>query len=175
MERWLAKAKELGFDTALFFDPQILRARADVRDMCAADRCGAYGKNWTCPPAIGTLEECQARMAAFRRGILLQSVGHLRKNIDSRTYRETERRHLQQLSALFEELRREFPGALCLGSGGCRVCRRCAWPEPCRSPEKAMSSMEGYGLFVTQVCRDAGAAYHHGERTITYTACILLK
>jgi hypothetical protein len=33
--------------------------------------------------------------------------------------------------------------------------------------------MEGYGLFVTQVCRDAGAAYHHGERTITYTACVL--
>ncbi len=33
--------------------------------------------------------------------------------------------------------------------------------------------MEGYGLFVTQVCRNAGLPYHHGEKTVTYTACIL--
>ena len=33
--------------------------------------------------------------------------------------------------------------------------------------------MEGYGLFVTQVCRDAGIAYHPGDRTITCTACLL--
>lgn len=43
----------------------------------------------------------------------------------------------------------------------------------CRYPKKAMSSMEGYGLFVTQVCRDAGVPYHYGDRTITYSACIL--
>ncbi|MBE6983890.1 MAG: hypothetical protein E7435_06415 [Ruminococcaceae bacterium] len=33
--------------------------------------------------------------------------------------------------------------------------------------------MEGYGLFVTQVCRDNGAEYYHGEKTVTYTGCIL--
>ena len=33
--------------------------------------------------------------------------------------------------------------------------------------------MEGYGLFVTQICRDNGLSYHYGERTITYTACVL--
>jgi hypothetical protein len=35
--------------------------------------------------------------------------------------------------------------------------------------------MEGYGLFVTQVCRDAGIPYHHGDKTITFTACILFE
>ena len=34
------------------------------------------------------------------------------------------------------------------------------------APLPARSSMEGYGLFVTQVCRDNGMAYHHGEGTI---------
>ena len=33
--------------------------------------------------------------------------------------------------------------------------------------------MESYGLFVTQICRDNGTKYHHGENTITYCACIL--
>ena len=171
--RWLETAKKIGFDVAVTLDPRTLTAREDVRAMCAEDKCGAYNKNWTCPPAVGTVEECQKRMGQFRHGILLQSIGHMRKTVDSACYRETERRHLQQFYAFAEEIRREHPDALCLGAGGCRVCKTCAYPEDCRFPEKAVSSMEGYGLFVTQVCRDAGIPYHHGERTVTYTACVL--
>jgi predicted metal-binding protein len=173
MTQWLEKAKQMGFDTAVPLDPQQLQAREDVRAMCAADKCGAYGKNWTCPPVVGTIEACQEKMRRYSTGILLQTIGHMRKAIDSKCYRDTEGRHLRQFYALAEEIRREYPHALCLGSGGCRVCKQCAYPEPCRFPEEAMSSMEGYGLFVTQVCRDAGVAYHHGEKTITYTALIL--
>jgi len=173
MTQWIEKAKELGFDEAVALDPQMLTAREDVRSMCAADKCGAYDRNWTCPPACGTVEECQSRMRAFSRGILLQSIGHMAKAIDSKCYRETERRHIKAFYALADEVRTVYPGALCLGAGGCRVCKQCAYPEPCRFPEKATSSMEGYGLFVTQVCRDCGVPYYYGERTITYTACIL--
>lgn len=111
----------------------------------------------------------------FRWGILLQSIGHMTKAIDSKCYRETERRHMQNFYAFAEEIRKEYPDTLCLGAGGCRVCKQCAYSEPCRFPEKAMSSMEGYGLFVTQVCRDAGIPYHYGEKTITYTALVLVK
>ena len=173
MNAWIEKAKMMGFDAAAPLDPGRLTAREDVRAMCAADKCGAYGKNWTCPPACGTLEECQSRMRGYERGILLQTVGHMTKTVDSKCYRETERRHLQHFRAFAEAIRREYPGALCLGAGGCRVCGKCAWPEPCRFPEKAISAMEGYGLFVTQVCRDAGVPYYYGEKTIAYTACVL--
>lgn len=173
MTAWLEKAKEAGFDTAVFIDPKTLESREDVRSMCAADKCGAYNKNWTCPPFCGTVEECQARMRGFENGILLQSIGHMTKAIDSRCYRDTERRHRTAFTAFAEEVRKSYPQALCLGAGGCRVCKQCACPEPCRFPEKAMSSMEGYGLFVTQVCRDAGVPYYYGEKTITYSACIL--
>ena len=175
MLRWLEKAKQLGFEEAVALDPRTLVAREDVRSMCAADKCGAYNKNWTCPPAVGTIEECQQTMGQYRRGILLQSVGYMTKDIDSKCYRETERRHMENFHAFAEAIRREYPRALCLGAGGCRVCRSCAYPEPCRFSERAVSSMEGYGLFVTQVCRDAGVPYHHGERTITYTACVLYE
>lgn len=173
MKNWMEKAKELGFDAAVPMDPKTLEAREDVRSMCAADKCGAYNRNWTCPPACGTVEECQERMRKFENGILLQSIGHMTKAIDSRCYRETERRHMKSFYAFAEEIRKAYPDALCLGAGGCRVCKQCAYPKPCRFPEKAMSSMEGYGLFVTQVCRDSNVPYYYGERTITYTACVL--
>lgn len=173
--RWLEEAKKLGFDVAVALDPQRLIAREDVRAMCAENRCGAYDKNWTCPPAIGTVEVCQHKMRRYTKGILLQTVGHMQKDVDSRCYRESEKRHIENFRTLTKEIRQEFPQALCLGAGGCRVCKQCAYPAPCRFPDQAISSMEGYGLFVTQVCRDAGVAYHHGEKTITYTACILIE
>lgn len=173
MTDWKEKAKGFGFDAAVDLEPQKLETREDVRAMCAADKCHAYGKNWTCPPACGTLEDCQKRMRSYSRGVLVQTIGHMQKSIDSKAYRETERRHNDNFRALAREIRKEYPNALCLGAGGCRVCKTCAHPEPCRFPEEAMSSMEGYGLFVTQVCWDHKLPYYHGEKTITYTACIL--
>ncbi len=173
MTDWCAAAKNLGFSYAVSFDPAVLQAKEDVRAMCAQDKCRAYGKNWTCPPHCGSIADCEARMRRYRQGILLQTLGQLSKAIDSRGYRETEQRHLTAFSQFCDAIRSQYPDALCLGSGGCRVCKACAWPEPCRFPEKAVSSMEGYGLFVTQVCRDCGAEYYHGEKTITYTACVL--
>ena len=168
-------ARELGFDEAAPLDVATLKPMAAVREMCAADKCHAYGKNWTCPPHCGTLDACAAQIRQYPQGILLQTVGHLRKRIDSRTILETERIHLEHFRAFTERIREADPEALCLGAGGCRFCRTCAYPEPCRFPEKALSSMEAYGLFVTQVCRDHGIPYNHGEGTITYTACVLFR
>lgn len=173
MDGWIEKALALGFSQAAKVDVATLTPRQDVRDMCAADKCGAYGKNWTCPPHCGSLDRCAEKIQAYRHGILLQTVGKLEKTVDTKAYRRTEQRFLELFHGFAEQIRQAHPDALCLGAGGCRICQSCAYPQPCRFPEKACASMEGYGLFVTQVCRDNGLAYHYGEKTITYTACIL--
>ena len=170
---WSQKAVSLGFSKAAPLDIGTLQPRQDVRDMCAADKCGAYGKNWTCPPYCGTLDECSDKLQQYSHGILLQTTGSTEKTIDTKAYRRIEAQHLEHFHQLCEELRKVYPHALCLGSGGCRICSKCAFPEKCRFPEKACSSMEGYGLFVTEVCRRNELSYHYGARTITYTACIL--
>ena len=172
--KWIDLARELGFTAAQPLKVSTLHPRTDVRAMCAEDKCRAYGKNWTCPPHCGTLEQCESRIRSYSEGILLQVVGKMGKDIDSRAYRQTEQRFLELFYAFSERIREQYPDALCLGAGGCRVCRECAWPEACRFPGKACSSMEAYGLFVTEVCRENGVAYHHGERTVTYTGCVLI-
>lgn len=175
MSDWLFEALHMGFTAAAELDPAVLKPLPAIREMCAADRCRAYGKNWTCPPAVGTLEECAARLRKYRKGLLVQTVGRLHKVIDTKAMEEAEQRHLQLLHGLAYRIRQEQPAALCLGAGGCRICKSCAYPEPCRFPERACSSMEAYGLFVTQVCRDCGLPYHYGAGTISFTACVLLS
>lgn len=173
MEKWIEKALEIGFSAAIPLKMETLQPLPAIRDACSADKCRAYGKNWTCPPHCGTLAECEARIHSFSQGILLQTVGTLEKAIDTKGYRRTEQLHLSMFHQLARRIRDSQPNVLCLGSGGCRLCESCAYPEPCRFPDQACSSMEGYGLFVTQICRDHQIPYHHGEKTITYTACIL--
>ncbi len=172
-EKWIQTAQDVGFDVVVPCNVSTLKPMREVRDMCRSDKCHAYNKNWTCPPVCGSLEECAARIKCYRQGILMQTIGHMTKDIDSRCYRETERRHMECFLKMVRLIRQEYPDALCLGAGGCRICKKCAYPDPCRFPEQAYSSMEGYGLFVTQVCRDNDVRYHYGERTITYSACIL--
>lgn len=175
MENWIEIAKQCGFTEAAPLDIATLKSVPMVRDACAADKCRAYGKKWTCPPHCGTLEECEQRLRGYSRGILLQTVGKLEKTIDTRGYRRTEEAHMAAFAKFTEAVRKEYPDALCLGCGGCRVCTDCAYPEHCRFPDKATHSMEGYGLFVTQVCRDNGVAYYYGPKTIAYCACVLLR
>ena len=43
------------------------QARSDpwVRELCEQNTCRQYGASWACPPAVGTLEECQARVQSY--------------------------------------------------------------------------------------------------------------
>jgi hypothetical protein len=38
-----------------------------------------------------------------------------------------------------------------------------------------LSSMEAYGLLVSEVCRASGLPYYYGPKTLTFSACILTK
>mgnify|MGYP005879068963 FL=1 len=174
-EAWAAAALEAGFSHAGPLNMSALKFLPEVRSMCAADRCQSYGRNWMCPPGCGTLEDAAARAAGYRRGILLQSTGQLEDDFDVETMMDTEAAHKERFKSFTALVRGELPGCLPMAAGTCTICRQCTYPDaPCRFPERAIPSMEAYGLFVSQVCQDSGMAYYYGPRTITYTSCILL-
>ena len=175
METLLTLAAQAGFTQAAPLEASALTARTEVRDMCAADRCHAYGRSWSCPPACGTLEQCQARMNRYKRGILLQTTGQLEDDFDAEAIWETERRHKDSFAVLARQIRQLYPACLPLTAGACTLCRTCTYPEkPCRFPYKQFSSMEAYGLLVSDVCLKTGLKYYYGPKTITYTSCILI-
>ena len=167
-------AQAAGFTHAAPLSVDTLRALPAVRDACAVNKCGKFGACWTCPPAAGTLAECEARMRAYRRGLLVQTVGALEDCFDYESIKRTEALHQRTFAAFAEPLRESFPDLLALSSGGCTICARCSYPDaPCRFPGKAFSSMEAYGLLVSDVCRDNGLAYYYGKDTVAFTGCYL--
>lgn len=96
------------------------------------------------------------KMTRFANGLLLQTTGHLKTTFDSKMYQLTGERHQRNFSSFSDLIRKTYPDSLCLGAGPCQVCKTCAYPNPCRFPDRALSSMEAYGLFVIHVCKEAG-------------------
>lgn len=169
-------AAELGFTLSTPLRPDSLEPLAAVREMCAADRCRMYGKNWSCPPHCGSLEQCGNEIRRYSSGILLQSVGELEDNWDFAGMQALEAAHTARFVSFAARCMDAGIAALPLGSGCCSVCSVCACPdEPCRFPKRKIVSMEAYGLLVSQVCTDCGVPYYYGKNKLAYTSCVLFQ
>lgn len=181
-----AQARTRGFALCGCAPAASLYVNPAVRSLCAEDRCRSYGRNWTCPPACGTLDDFAAALAARTVALVVQTVGQLEDEFDIEGMMATERVHKERFAALAQDTldafdageRRLGPGIprpLPLSAGACTLCPACSCPDtPCRHPDRALVSMEAAGLMVSEACEAAGLPYHHGLGTISYTSCILL-
>ena len=174
-EQLAALAEEAGFTAWAKLDVSTIELKPEVRDMCAANSCGMYGKRWSCPPGCGSLEECAQRMKGYTQGILVQTVGDIEDGFDFEAMMEIEAEHKQNFLEMYDSLREAGKKVLAVGSGCCTVCGKCTYPdEPCRFPDKIVSSMEAYGMLVLQICKDNGLTYYYGPDKMAYTSCFLL-
>ena len=169
-------AEKAGFTACAPLDAATIELKSEVRDMCEANACGQYGRNWSCPPGCGTLEDCARSLDGFTGGILVQTVGDIEDAYDFEAMMEAEHVHKERFGAMYAALRETGNPVLALGAGCCGRCAACSYPDqPCRFPEEMTSSMEAYGMLVTQVCKDNGLAYYYGPDKIAYTSCFLLR
>ena len=175
MTEILALAQDCGFNHVGELNMKDMEFMPEVRDMCAADKCHSYGKTWSCPPAIGTLEELNAKAMQYHRGILVQCTTELEDDFDIEAMMENEERQKKAFDALVAALKKQYPNCWPMGTGACRLCPECTYPDaPCRFPDKVYPSMEACGLFVSRVCKQSGMEYYYGPKTMTYTSCILI-
>lgn len=175
MQAAVQAALDIGFSQAAILNADTLTPLDAVRDMCAADRCGLYGHCWTCPPGCGSIAENTAAMAQYAQGIIVQTTRTLEDDFDLEGMEDCGAAHREAFTALAGQLRAQYPDMLALGAGGCRLCDTCTYPDaPCRRPKEALSSMEAYGLLVSDVCTQNGLKYYYGPQTMTYTGCYLL-
>lgn len=168
-------AEEAGFTYAAPLAMDALEFRDEVREMCSADRCKSYGRSWSCPPASGSLERAKERASAYHRGIIVQTMGALSDSFDMDGTAAIMEAHRKHFDTLVRQVRFIYPDCLPMGAGACRLCRSCTYPErPCRHPDRLFTSMEAYGLLVSDVAIRSGLRYNYGENTMCFTSCILI-
>ena len=179
MENKLIKlALSVGFNRAEIIDASQIVCDRKFREQCEANACGVFGKCWMCPPDVGDIDALIAEVKSYSKGLLYQSVFELEDSFDFEGMQEGGRTQNQRSRALQEELNKlGYTDFLHLSKGGCGVCPPCAkvHGEPCRFPEKALSSLEAYGINVSATVKSTSMKYINGANTVTYFGIVLFK
>jgi len=174
IEEFLAQAVEAGFDHVGELDVKTIELLPEVRNACETGRCPAYNKNWSCPPALGTLEECDKMIKAYKRGAILQTTGEIEDDYDFEGMMEGGKKARKVLDDILNEMRKNGETFMALGCEGCHLCEKCTYPHsPCRFPEKAIPSVEACGINVVELAKNTGIKYNNGANTVTYFCVIL--
>jgi len=169
----------MGANHAAVIEASSIILAASFRDMCAANYCGVYGKCWMCPPDVGDINDMMAEIRTYDHVLVYQIISELEDSYDVEGMYEAG----TKLNKLAQRIKADFADmygisdALHLGAGGCRVCKVCAkrTDEPCRFPEKAMSSLEAYGVNVYEMSKAAGMKYINGVNTVTFFGAVFFR
>jgi predicted metal-binding protein len=153
------------------------RVQPEVLASCQANACGKYGRCWTCPPLVSTPEAMAATLQRYTTGVLLQNIATLEDSWDLEGMEAAMKAHNDMVRHLGQHIRAAAPDVdvLPLGCGGCGYCARCPCPEePCRFPEQAIGSVEGYGMNAQALVKSCGLRYINGANTVSYVGVLLL-
>lgn len=174
-EELLAIPLAAGADHARLLSVAELNFDPMFRDVCASNACGHYGRCYMCPPDVGEIGDLIEEAQGYDRVLLYQLISTLEDSFDYEGMVAAAER-LNACAQRIAEVMGRGEGLLHLSSGGCRVCERCAKQSglPCTYPDKAMASLEAYGINVHAAAKAAGLRYTNGQNTVTFFGAVLM-
>ena len=147
-----------------------------VVEACARNACGLYGKRWTCPRGVGTLEELERKIKAFPNAVVFTCKYDIEDSFDFEGMRDGQHKAKQVFAQVTDAMRNAGERFLALGNEGCSLCESCTYPDaPCRFPDRALPSVEACGINVMQLAKEIGVRYNNGPNTVTYFCMILFE
>lgn len=145
MEKYLHLLEERGVDLTRIIDASSIVTAPWTIYKCKFG-CGAYGKNYCCPPNTPTYQETQKMIDCYTRGILFRTHA------------------VNTITSIAVELAKElfldgYYKAIAFGDGNCEKCAKCN-PSQCNFPGKTVPSMEACGMDVFATVRANGLEIH---------------
>ena len=128
-----------------------------------------------CPPDVGEIEPLMAELRTYQHALWYQTIGELEDSFDFEGMTESKKQHLRISQKIEEKVKPVLGRHLHLSCGGCGLCERCSRldDQPCRFPDKAMTSLEAYGVDVYQTTKTTALKYINGQNTVTYFSAVL--
>lgn len=167
---------ECGAFKAKVIDTDRIPFDEELRKACEANICGHYGRNYACPPNVGTPGELIAEAKSYQKGLVFQTVTEIEDSYDIEGMMDAQNRHTEVADSIEKMVRKHYEKFLRLEAGGCTRCKVCGQitGEPCRMPDKATASVEAYCMNCSQLAEVSGMKYINGVNTVTYFGMFLL-
>lgn len=136
---------------------QIPIDKPKFQNLCKSG-CKVFGTKWSCPPA-------SPEYISFKKSVVI--ILWMNNTIESKNeYTKVKAINSILKSRLYKVLL-QYPNTNIFGSGSCRLCQKCQYPEPCKHPDKMIYSMESVGIDVDSLCQSFGHTlqwYKKGEK-----------
>ena len=143
-----------------------------VREICRTE-CPRYGTSWSCPPAVGTVEECERRCSQFPDVFVFSTIAEVNDITNMEETLKTRETHEDITRQVTEIFREHFGDTITLSTESCDICTRCAYPQaPCRHPEKMFPCVESYGILVTDLAELGEMEFQNGSNVVTWFSVI---
>jgi len=146
-----------------------------VRWICEHE-CPMYNTTWACPPAVGTVEVCRARVLAFSEGLMIATITEVSDIANIEETLSTRADHERITREILEIVRQRSTQTLTLSTEACAHCAHCSYPDaPCRHPDRMFPCVESHGILVTDLAEKHGIDFLAGNNLVTWFSLILYK
>lgn len=174
-ERLERQLRELPLYACEFIRTDELVFSDRVRTICETE-CAMYDRTWACPPAVGTVEECRARVLRFDEGLLIATATEVEDIADIRETLATRAPHEEITRQVLELVRQQASETLALSTESCAHCAACTWPDaPCRHPDRMFPCVESHGVLVTDLAERHGIDFMADGSVVTWFSLILYR
>ena len=158
----------------MFIDTGELAFSPRVRHICQSE-CPMYGKSWACPPAVGSVEDCEKKCLSYPEALVITTItevsdiANLQETLDTRGPHEDITRQVADL------VRQQCGDVYVLSTEACAVCESCAYPDgPCRHPGRMFPCVESHGILATDLAEKYGIDFIGGN-IVTWFSLIFYK
>ena len=159
-----------------FIDPKELEFTQRVRYICQTE-CPMYGKTWACPPAVGSVEECQGRCLQFTDCLMVSTITEVSDIANVQEALDTRGEHEAITNAIAQLMQQQGVAPYILSTEACAICERCAYldGQPCRFPEKMHPCVESHGINVIPAMESQGIPFISGENVVTWVSLLFFN
>lgn len=156
--------------------PSELTFKEEVRQICKQE-CPMYGKSWSCPPAVGTVEECRKNCMDYQGVFLFTTIAEVSDIANMEETLQTRFAHEKITRALGEIFTAEGAQVKLLSSESCAICESCAYceGEKCRHPQYMIPCIESHGILVTELAEKYEIPFLDSMTTVQWFGLVLYR
>ena len=144
-----------------------------IRWICEHE-CPMYGKSWACPPAVGSVKECQRKCLHYENCLLISTIVEVEDITNIEETLATRPEHEEITNQVRDIFREQGVEPYVLSTEACTLCDHCAYldGQPCRFPEKMHPCVESHGINVVPVLESRGLEFQFGANVVTWISLL---
>lgn len=146
-----------------------------VREICK-NECERFGTSWSCPPAVGTVDECRERCMKYKLALVFSTVAETGDVYDFASVLHTNAEHEDITLSIADRIEKDGNQVLTLSTNSCSLCHDCTYPDgTCRFPYHMHPCIESYGILVLPLLEKQGMDYTIGEKQVLWFSILFIS